>query len=215
MLDFLISIQQAFSEFWFAFQNGNVPSLGNWNYVLLYFFTILQGPTVKLLGGAASSREFLNLYLVFGVSVTASITMDIFWYRIGTSGKAQNLLAKFSKKRKEYISAAQRAMQKNGTKVILIGKFAVGMGVPIHIAAGLSKLNWRKWLPATLIGEGMFTGMVITIGYLMAESLSNASQSIQIAGTLITVIILIGIWSLLPSTVHKMIDNAANQAEPD
>ena len=99
MFDLLISIQQAFSEFWFAFQNGNVPSLGNWNYVLLYFFTILQGPTVKLLGGAASSREFLNLYLVFGVSVTASITMDIFWYRIGTSGKAQNLLAKFSKKR--------------------------------------------------------------------------------------------------------------------
>jgi membrane protein DedA with SNARE-associated domain len=215
MFDNLTSIFDAFSEFWFAFQNGSIPSLGSWNYVLLYFFTILQGPTVKLLGGAASSRELMNLYLVFGVSVSASITMDIIWYRIGTSSKAQHLLAKFSKKRKEYISAAQRAMQKNGTKVILIGKFAVGMGVPIHVAAGLSKLNWRKWLPATLIGEGMFTGMVVTIGYLMAESLSSASDGIRTAGIVITILILVGIWSLLPSTVQKMIDRAANQAETD
>jgi len=215
MIDNLTSIFDALSEFWVAFQNGSIPSLGSWNYVLLYFFTILQGPTVKLLGGAASARELLNLYLVFGVSVSASITMDMFWYRLGKSGKAQNLLAKFSKKRKDYILAAQRAMRNNGSKVILIGKFAVGMGVPIHIAAGLSKLNWRKWLPATLIGEGLFTGMVVTIGYLMAESLSSASESIRIAGTAVTILILIGIWSLLPSTVHKMIDSAAKQSEPD
>lgn len=209
------SLFDIFSQFWTSLQHGSVPSLGYWNYVILFFFAIMQGPTVKLLGGAASAKHLLNLYLVFGVSTFATLSMDFFWYRVGRSGKLQHFLSSLSQKKRKYIGAAQRAMQKNGSKVIVMGKFATGMGIPIHVAAGLSKLKWQRWLPATILGESMFTGTLITIGYLMAESLSSASKAVQTTGTVVTVLILAVIWLLLPSRIRKMISAENNEANPE
>lgn len=215
MLSYITSIFDIFTQFWNALQKGTVPSLGYWNYIILYFSTIMQGPTVKLLSGVASAKNLLNLYLVFGVSTSATLTMDFFWYRVGRSGKMQHLLDKFPKKRKAYVQAAQRAMRKNGTRMIVIGKFATGLGIPIHVAAGLSKLKVQRWLPATLVGESLFTSVLLGVGYLMAGSLSSASRIVQIGGTAITILLLIGIWILLPSAVRKIINNEAEQTIPE
>lgn len=211
MISFVMSLLDLLNDFWMALQHGDVPSLGNWNYVLLYFFSLIQGQSVKILSGAASAKHLLNLYLAFGVTSTATLTLDFVWYSIGRSGKMERFISKRSQKKRKYIQAAQEAMKKNAFKVIVIGKFASGVGVPIHISAGISKVKWQNWLPATLIGEGLFTGMLIMIGYFMAGSLSSAGSTIQIVGMAFAVILLAGIWILMQSVVRKMIDKESQQ----
>lgn len=213
MVSYFTSLFDLFHNFWVALQHGQALTLGKWNYVLLYIFSIVQGPTVKLLSGAASARHLLNLYLVFGVTTTATLTLDLFWYKLGHSGKMQQFLFKRIQKNKKYIQAAQRAMKKNGVKVIVLGKFATGLGVPIHIAAGLSNLKWQNWLPATILGEYLFTGMLILAGYVMAGSLSKADNAIRIIGTAITILIMVGVWLLLQSIVRKILSEKSPQPD--
>ncbi|HKJ27641.1 MAG TPA: hypothetical protein VJ965_08385 [Anaerolineales bacterium] len=205
MSSYVNSLIHHINDFWIAFQQGKVLALGNWNYALLYLFSIIQGPTVKLLGGAASAKHLLNLYLVFGVTSSATLTLDLFWYTLGGSGKVQHFLESRSQKKKNAILAAQNAMRKNGTKLIVIGKFATGLGIPIHVAAGISKLKWQRWLPATILGEYLFTAVLVLTGYMMAGTLSNASSMIRTVGTAITVTIVAITWLIMQSIVRKML----------
>ncbi len=213
MMEHLVALVQFISRFWQALQAGHVPHIGMWNYVLLFFFVMVQGPLVKMLSGAVASTHVLNLFLILAVAVSATTLMDFIWYRVGSSGKLQHYFRKHTKKRQKKVAILQSALRKHYLKVLVLGKIATGMGVPVNIAAGLSQLSWRKWLPAILIGEVIQTALLIGIGYFAAESIGHANQTIQIIGLTFTGIMLIVILIVIPLTFRQIITNEQAAAD--
>ena len=59
-MEYLESILNFFGQYWYALEIGHLPSIGNWNYLVLMVFVILQGPSVALLIGAGISAGLLN-----------------------------------------------------------------------------------------------------------------------------------------------------------
>ena len=71
--------------------------------------------------------------------------------------------ARFSPK--ENLEKLRQGMHRNATKILLLAKLSVGFAVPALIAAGLTRLAWRRWFPIVLVGELLWTTVLMLIGY--------------------------------------------------
>ena len=164
------SLIEVVQQFWAELQNGQVLELGYWTYIVLALCNMVQGPLVTLLGAAAASAGLLRLDLVFIASVTGHLTADIVWYSLGYAGKIEwfsRLLPGY----RRHIGKLQRAMHRNARKILLMAKFSPGLAVPSLIAAGLTRVHWRRWVPVVVVGEVLWTSILMLTGYYATEAI--------------------------------------------
>ena len=183
-------------EIWSDFQAGQLPELGPWNYLLLSLLMIWQGPIASLFGGAAASAGLLKPGLVFVVGVAGNLTADVIWYSIGRNGKVERLFerGRFGMHHGRY-QKLSNGMQLHATKILLMAKLSFGLAVPTLVAAGLAKLSWRKWFPVVFIGETIFTGTLVIVGYFATEIIKQVEQGLQLFLLIMTVLfIAAAIW---------------------
>lgn len=175
------SIAEFAQQFWTDIQSGQLPELGAWNYVLLSILIVWQGPVATLLGGAAASAGLLRPSLVFLAGIIGNLTADIIWYSVGRSGSLERFLANGRLgKHKGRFNIFQSAMSRHATKVLLLAKLSAGLAIPALLAAGMTKLSWRKWFPVVFIGESIWTGALVLIGFYATEAIKRVEQGIQL-----------------------------------
>jgi membrane protein DedA with SNARE-associated domain len=158
------SLIEIIQQFWTELQHGQVVELGYWTYIVLALLTMVQGPLVPLLGAAAASAGLLRPNLVFLAAVTGHLTADIVWYSLGHAGRIEwftHWLPAYSK----HMEKLRQGMHRNATKILLLAKLSVGFAVPALIAAGLTRLAWRRWFPIVFVAEMLWTTMLMLIGY--------------------------------------------------
>jgi membrane protein DedA with SNARE-associated domain len=202
---FLQSILNFLGEYWTALQTGQLPPLGYWNYLILLVFVIIQGPFVTLLSGAGVAAGLFNPILALVTSVIGSLIADVFWYNIGLLGKLEKYFKGRSGKRKKLVELLQKAMQKHYMKVLLFGKLSLGLAIPAVISAGLCRIEWRRWFPVVIVGEFIFTGMLVLLGYFATESIMHVDKIVKVVGITTTVICLILLSVVIPIEMRKMI----------
>jgi membrane protein DedA with SNARE-associated domain len=202
-----------FTRFWHALQHGAVLPMGNWNYLLLFIFVVIQGTVVKLMTGAVVADIFLNFYMVLVVSICASLVADIIWFRVGTTGNLERVLNKRPPKQRKTIQLLQKEMRRHYFKIILIGKFSAGLTIPTNLAAGMSKLSWRRWLPTVMLGEVIYTTLLLLLGFFAASSIKQVDETLQFAGIGVTVLILLFLFVYLPIKLKKILREDNKQKE--
>lgn len=184
-------------QFWTNLQQGQLPELGNWNYLLLSVLIVWQGPVATLLGGAAASAGLLRPGFVFLAGVAGNLTADILWYSVGRRGNVERLFedgGRFGLHRNRY-RRLKHVMHRHATKVLLLAKLSAGFAVPALLTAGVTRLRWRKWFPIVFIGESIWTGTLVLIGYYATEALKQVEQGVQLlfAGTTFLILVLL-VW---------------------
>lgn len=203
MPNYLDLILNTLSQFWLELQHGNVLPIGNWNYIILFILVIIQGPVVKLLSGAVVSNTYLNLFIVILVSIMASLVADSWWYFVGQKGNFEQFFRRKSAKSNRIVQLLLDAMQTHYFKVLLLGKLSMGLALPSIISAGISKIPWRKWFPAVLLGEVIFSSALVLTGFFAAESIGQANQTIKLVGIILTVVLILVLFIYLPRTIRK------------
>jgi len=201
MQSFLELIQQ----FWTNLQQGQLPELGNWNYLLLSLLIVWQGPVATLLGAAAASAGLLKPGLVFLAGVTGNLTADILWYSVGRRGNVDRFFeegGRLDLHRNRY-QRLKHGMHQHATKVLLLAKLSAGLAVPALVTAGMTRLRWRKWFPIVFIGETIWTGTLVLIGYYATEALKQVEKGVQLlfAGTTFVILVLL-VW-LVPRILRQ------------
>ncbi|GMQ78347.1 MAG: hypothetical protein BMS9Abin02_0850 [Anaerolineae bacterium] len=178
----MLSFIELIEQFWMNLQQGQLPQLGSWNYLLLASFIIWQGPVATILGGAAASAGLFQPGLVFIVAISTNLSADILWYTIGRRGNVDRLFkqdGRFSRHQHRYL-LLQEGMRQHATKILLLAKLSAGFALPTLIAAGLSGLSWRRWFPVVFIGETIWTGTLILIGYFFTEAVKQVEHGLQL-----------------------------------
>lgn len=201
------SLTSVFGRYWHALWSGQMPPLGYWNYLLLMVFVIIQGPTVALLSGVGVSAGILNPFLAGLASITGSLIADVFWYRIGLLGKLEQYYKKGKNKRQKMVELFYNAMRKHYLKVLILGKLSVGLAIPAVISAGLCRIKWRRWFPVVILGELMFTVVMMLLGYFATESVMHVDHLVRTAGILFTVISLVILLIFVPIEFRKMLSS--------
>ena len=197
------SLIEVVQHFWADLQNGQVLELGYWTYIVLALCNMVQGPLVTLLGAAAASAGLLRPSLVFIASVAGHLTADIVWYSLGHAGKIE-WFSRLLPGQRKHIGMLRWAMRRNARKILLIAKLCSGLAVPALIAAGLTRVDWRRWFPIVLVGEVLWTSILMLTGYYATEAIirrADWGMLVLVVGLL--VIFLLMLFWVIPRALRR------------
>lgn len=184
-------------NFWLLLQQGHLPEVGCWNYLLLALIVAVEGPIATLLGAAAASAGLMRVSLVFVSAAIGNMTADTLWYLLGYNGKLDTALrlGHWLGLKRSHIERLTSAMEKHGLKILFFAKLTAGFMIPSLISAGLVRLPWKRWFPVLLVGEMIWTGTLTVIGFYTTESLKNLSEGISILVTIFSILFMtVVIW---------------------
>lgn len=179
--------------FWALLQQGQLPEVGRWNYVLLAMLVAVEGPIATLLGAAAASAGLMRFWVVFGAAAIGNLTADTLWYMLGYTGNKERALklGRFAGLKRRHLDHLTDAMHNHGIKILFLAKLTAGFMIPSLVAAGLVRLPWKRWFPALLIAETVWTGTLMYIGFYTTEAIKSVSQDIAYISLAVSVIFLI------------------------
>ncbi len=192
----MINLFELIQHFIATIKSGELPQLGYWTYILLAALVAVEGPIATLLGAAAASAGLMRPMLVFLSAAVGNLTSDTLWYSIGYLGKTDWILH-FGKRlglRESLIDHLKQNMVKHATKVLFLAKLTLSFVIPSLIAAGLLRVPWKRWFPALIAAETLWTGSLVLIGYYTTEALKRVEQRIEyiaLAASIIFVIVVI------------------------
>jgi membrane protein DedA with SNARE-associated domain len=174
----------------------------HYGYWVLYPMMIIEGPIVTLAAAGLSATGILNTWVVFLISVTGDLSMDIILYSIGFFGN--NRLRKYIYKYPKLENRRMRIQHffaKHGGKVVFLAKISTGLAYVTFLTAGMIRLPIRKFIMFTFIGGMVWSGLLVTLGYFYGHLYLQINDHIQQAG-IITVLI-VGITLILISLIKK------------
>lgn len=174
------SIVNVINNFWTLLQQGQLPEVGHWNYLFLALIVAIEGPIATLLGAAAASAGLMRVWMVFFSAACGNMAADFLWYLLGYTGKIETALhiGRIVGLRRQHVLHLTNAMKKHGVKILFFAKLTAGFMIPSLIAAGLVRLPWKRWFPALALGEMIWTGLLVTIGYYTTEAIKVVSKDI-------------------------------------
>ncbi len=168
--------------FWQNLQFGVVSDqVGSWSYLIIALLVAVEGPIVTLLGSAASASGYLKTGLVLAAAAGGNITADVVWYRLGYAGKMEWLqpYQRWLGIKPRQMTNLIKGMHEHASKILFFAKLSSGLMIPSLLAAGIARVPLKKWLPTLFIGEMIWTGTLVFIGYHATIMLSSISKGIE------------------------------------
>ncbi len=192
-MGFLDSLFALARDSWQNLALGQLQSMGYWSYVLLAFLVLVEGPIATLLGAVAAASGVMNPYLVFLAASIGNLTADTLWYLLGYSGRIEWFVehGRWLGIRRAHIERLQKDMHAHARKILFIAKITASFSIPALITAGLMRVPWRKTFSVVFLGECIWTGGLVLLGYHYSASLKRLEAGVQAIIAVGTVICLI------------------------
>lgn len=196
----LEAILEFFQSFWTNLQNGHLPELGYWNYFILSFLIVLNGPATTLLGGAVANAGLLRPQFVFLAGITGNLIADVFWYHVGARGKTDWILRRGQRLgiQQRHLDRGREQIEQHVVKVLLMAKLSFGLAVPTLLVAGMARIPWKKWFPVVFIGESIWTGILVLIGFYATEAIKQVEHGLEAFGLCMSFLFLVFLVWLIP-----------------
>jgi len=178
-----------------ALRAGHLPELGLWTYVVLGLLVLLEGPLATLVGAAAASAGLMRAWGVFLAAALGNLTADCLWYSLGYVGKTK-WIAQFGQRfgiRESLIKHLEAHMIKHATRVLFLAKLTLSFVIPSLIAAGLLKIPWRRWFPALIAAETLWTGSLVLIGFYTTEAIKRVEQWVEYAALGVSLLFVVAV----------------------
>ncbi|MBI2757330.1 MAG: VTT domain-containing protein [Chloroflexi bacterium] len=177
----------------FYIKGGQLPEMGIWTYVLLAVLVAIEGPIATLLGAAAASAGLMRPWYVFFAAAIGNLTADTLWYSIGYMGRIEWLFH-FGKRlglRRDLLEHLKHNMDKHATKILFLAKLTVSFVIPSLITAGLLRLPLRRWFPALIVAETIWTGSLVLIGFYTTEAVKRVERGVEYAVLMASILFVI------------------------
>lgn len=159
----------------------------------VFFGFFLPGDSLLFTAGLLASQGYLNIIGLIIISVVAAILGNNVGYY---SGKKAGL-SLFNKKRSflfspRRVEEAHRFFEKEGPQSLILARFIPAVRTFVPIAAGIGKMNYRKFLVFNSLG-GLFWGISVPVlGYTLGKKIPSIDKY------LLPIILVIVILSALP-----------------
>lgn len=162
---------------------------------------LLPGDSMLFAAGALAAIGSMNFFILLVVIYLAAILGDTANYYIGKRiGK--KILEKEEVRfiNKEYLKKAQKFYEKHGSMTIVLARFIPVIRTFAPFVAGISEMNYSKFIPYNMIGGGVWVSLFLGGGYFFGNLpfIKNNFSYVLIA---------IIIISLLPAVVVFIKEN--------
>jgi membrane protein DedA with SNARE-associated domain len=170
--------------------------LGLWAYLLLALLVMVEGPVATLAGAVAASAGYMHPVGVFVSAAMGNVFSDVLWYTLGYLGRMEWLhrYGGYVGLREELVYRLMEDIQKHSARLLFVAKLTLGFTIPALIATGLARVPMRRWLFFLLIGETIWTGSLVFLGFHFGQYVQRLERGVEVVamiGGLLFVSILI------------------------
>ena len=163
-------------------------TLGAWTYLLVGAFAfaetgafvglVVPGETVMLLGGAVAGQGAIDVYLLIAVAWFAAWLGDTTSFFLGRR-LGRNFVLDHGPKvgiSHERFEKVEDYFGRHGGKTIFIGRFISLVRAFAPFIAGSSGMQYRAFVPYSILGTGLWATAHILVGYFFSRSIETAGK---------------------------------------
>jgi membrane-associated protein len=132
----------------------------------------LPGDSLLFTAGLFARSGMLNFSYLLLLLFVAAVVGDNCNYWIGRKIGINIFNLKFKNKplvKKEYLDKTHLFFEKHGTKAIIMARFVPFVRTFAPFAAGVGKMDYKKYFIFDVIGGALWIGSLTTAGYLLGE----------------------------------------------
>jgi len=156
-------------DFSFFSEENLINLLKEYGYIILFFWSILEGETGLVMAGVLSHTGDMNLYLAILVAAIGGFIGDQIYFYLGKFNKRWVL--KELKAHRSKFARARILLRKYGISIIFIQRFIYGMRTIIPMAIGISGYDPKKYAIVNLISAFIWASITIIPSYIFGEEI--------------------------------------------
>lgn len=155
-----------------------VHLMDSYGIFIIFFLAIFEGPIVAVIAGYLIRIGHFDWVSVTSVLVIADLTGDSILYWIGSQGH-HSAITRWRKKAglsDERLKKLQTQFSDRGGWIVLFGKITHAPGMAILLAAGMSRMNYGKFILFNLIGTVPKALLFMAAGYMLGAAFSKVES---------------------------------------
>jgi membrane-associated protein len=167
--------------------------LSHFGYLIMLPLMVIEGPIVTIISSMLAKFGAFNVFAVFFLSVLGDMIGDVILYYLGYS-----LGNSFVKKIGKYLGITEKLVlrmekyfKKHGGKTIFTVKSTTGLCWATFAAAGIVRMDFKKFLKYSFLGGLVWSGLLVLMGYFYGYMWVELKQYIKWAGWVVTVLALV------------------------
>lgn len=151
--------------------------LREYGYIVLFFWSILEGESGLIMAGIMSHAGDMNLYLSIFIAGLGGFAGDQIYFYIGRLNK--KWIQKKIHSQQMKFALAHLLLQKYGWPIIFFQRYMYGMRTITPMAIGLTKYSARKFAIINFISAMMWASLTIVPAYFFGEYLLEAIKYVK------------------------------------
>lgn len=177
-------------------------AIGAFTYPGLILLTVVAQPVAALACGALIASGTVTFWPVFMCLIAVDMVMDIVWYALGRhqGARARRLILKYLRLDDTHAEHVVTKFKKHDFYVLVSAKLLGGAGIMpfILFTAGASHIPLYRYLTFSLLGELIWTGALIALGYWYSHSLTQIASTIDRITFTLGCVVLVGlVWYVI------------------
>jgi membrane-associated protein len=175
---------------------------------------LLNGSTESIISAAAFARiGHGTLAVAIIAAIPGLIKFDIlYWWAGRLWGERYILLVSGRSKRGiRYVDRAKRSGRKFTWPAMILSPF-IPFGVVIYIIAGWTGMRWFTFLLLDLVGNLIWTGLLVGLGYALGQHAVDVAKEISHYGLYVTIALIVVVVVFQVRSQRRMITDTAAAA---
>jgi len=162
-------------------------------YLLMFVVMLIEGPVITAAGAFGAALGFFNIWTVLMLSLLGNIIPDILYYAIGFWGREQFIdkYGHYFGLNKNKIKNLEDMFEKYAVKSLFVIKLVPLFATPGLVAAGLIKMDIKKYIKWILIITIPSSLFYLIIGYYFGATYNSIVHYLRIGGYLILFFVII------------------------
>jgi len=142
----------------------------------LFIGFVLPGETSVIVAGVVASQGHVNVAALCALVVAAAIIGDSVGYGVGHRYGERLLAIPIMAKRRKEVDRSLEGLRRRGPTYVFVGRFTAFLRAVMPGLAGLSKMQYRRFLLANASG-GLIWGVAFTLlGYFAGGALTKIEK---------------------------------------
>ena len=146
-----------------------IELLKEYGYIILFFWSILEGEMGLIMGGIMSHIGDMNLYFAIFIAGLGGFAGDQIYFYIGRFNKGF-IQRKLHKQRRKF-AIAHLLLKKHGWPIIFMQRYLYGLRTVIPMSIGITKYSAKKFAIINLLSAWTWAAITITPAYLLGEEI--------------------------------------------
>ena len=192
------SVEQTIRTLWDSY-------VEDFGYVILFFWSVLEGEWGLVLAGIASHQGYLNVLWCIFIAGLGGFTGDQIYFYIGRLNR-RYVQRKFRSQRRKF-AFANALMRKYGWPIIFIQRYMYGFRTIIPISIGLTRYSSLKFALINLISAWMWAAITLIPVWYFGDEILEFLQAVSRSAreNPLALIVLLGIILCVGATVYLLV----------